>query len=253
MGACRLGHRQEVGPPARIVDRRLVPDDRAQRKGGDSRLEVQRPSDRHPMNPDAKAGRCTFQRLLQLGDPRLVGAATDPDPDIAAPLEHIAAVQRAGRLDRHAAVADRLQHLPETSLLGSTRRRARAAEDGDVAEHDDLVLDEDAVRAVVDGGGLANVPTSTLQCGAVLLPLPHCEIGVDRRRPLDVVTIPSASRGDGRRTRARRRCITRAYAVPRAPGDGGEVPYAGRVPRTRLSPECSGWSSKGSREMSTMT
>ena len=178
--ARKSGHRRASSTVASCP--MTVPSGRA----ADRRLEVQRPSDRHPMNPDAKAGRCTFQRLLQLGDPRLVGAATDPDPDIAAPLEHIAAVQRAGRLDRHAAVADRLQHLPETSLLGSTRRRARAAQDGDVAEHDDLVLDEDAVRAVVDGGGLANVPTSTLQCGAVLRPLPQCEIGVDRRRPLDV-------------------------------------------------------------------
>ena len=58
--------------------------------------------------------------------PGLVGAAAEADPDRAAVLEDVAAVEGAGRLDVHDPVAEPEQRLLGAGRLGLPLVRARA-------------------------------------------------------------------------------------------------------------------------------
>ena len=132
----------------------------------------------------------------QLVDAGLVGAAAEPDPDRAAVLEHVAAVEGAGLLDARDAVAE-----PGERLLGARGLRlalvgAGAGDHREVAVHDRGVLDEDGVGAVVGRVHLVELPALGLERRDVAEPLPPRLLDVDRH-PLEVGQQPFGETGAG--------------------------------------------------------
>jgi hypothetical protein len=84
--------------------------------------------------------------------------------------------------------------------------------------HDDLVLDEDAVRTVVGRGCLDDRPAPPAQHVDILLPLPQGERAVDRPGPLDVRHDPV--RESRRRTADEREATVHALTLGAAYGGG---------------------------------
>ena len=120
-----------------------------------------------------------------------------PDPDGAAVLEHVAAVEGSGRLDLGDPIALGLDRLAHPDALGPPLRGTRAAQHRDVAVHDDLVLDEDTVGAVVDRRRLDDRPAAALQHVDVLLPLSLGQRRVDGTGAGDVRHEPVREAGRG--------------------------------------------------------
>ena len=127
---------------------------------------------------------------------RLVRPPT-PTQTTCAVLEHVPAVEGPGLLDLDDAVAVRLDGLAHADALAATLRAPGPAQHRDVAVHDDLVLDEDAVGAVVDRRRLDDRPAAPAEHVDVLLPLPQGQLAVDGAGALDVRHDPVRETGRG--------------------------------------------------------
>ncbi len=122
----------------------------------------------------------------QLLDTREVGAPADADPHDVSVLEHVPTVERPGLLDLDRAVAVCRHGLAHADAFTATLGRTGPAQHRDVTVHDDLVLDEDAVGAVVGRWRLDDRPAAPAEHVDVLLPLPEGQLAVDRPGALDV-------------------------------------------------------------------
>ena len=177
-----LGHRDEAAEDRRVVDEVGVADDGAVGQRRHRGLEVQHLRDGH--RDDVAAQRC--EDAAQLRDALGVRAAAAADVDGVADLQHVAAVERAGRLDLDHRAAERLERATGAGGLGLAAVGAGARDDGDVLEHHDRVLDEHRVGAVVGGLDLDGLPAVLLQRRDVALPLRTGALQIDRHL-LDVI------------------------------------------------------------------
>jgi hypothetical protein len=64
--------------------------------------------------------------------------------------------------------------------MARARRQPRCGEHGQVAEHDHGVLDEHAVRVLVERRHLAHLPAAVGERRHVPMPLPQCQLRIDR-------------------------------------------------------------------------
>ena len=83
----------------------------------------------------------------ELCDARGIRAAGLANVEVAADPQHVAAIERAGRLDAHARPPF-LQGRGDRGDLRLTRDGARARQDCDLVQHDGRVLDEDGIRQI---------------------------------------------------------------------------------------------------------
>ena len=97
-----------------------------------------------------------------------------------ADLQHIAAVERAGRLDRGDLEPGRRDRVAHGVELAAPRRGAGATQHREVAEHDHGVFDEDAVGLVVGGIDLDDGPSARAEDVDVRVPLLERQCGIDR-------------------------------------------------------------------------
>ena len=104
--------------------------------------------------------------------------SVDPDVHGAPDLEHVAAVERAGRLDRQERDAGPFERGPCRVDLAAPRIRTRAGEHRDVAEHDDGVFDEHPVGVVIGRIDRDDLPAALPEDVDVGLPLTKREVGV---------------------------------------------------------------------------
>ena len=158
-----------------VVDDRAPADDGAVGQGGAGRLQVQCPLDRHGLHTNPELA----QVVRELLDADAVGAPAEPDVGRAAGAQHVAAVEGAGRLDVGHPQAE-VAHGPlDAGGLTAALRGPGAGDDGEVAVHDDRVLDEDGVGVVVGGLDLDDRPPVVGQGVDVALPLLAGEVEVD--------------------------------------------------------------------------
>ena len=143
-------------------------------------------------------------------------------------LEHVPAVERPRLLDLDGAVAVGLDRLTDADPLGTPLGGAGPAQHRDVAVHDDLVLDEDAVGAVVGRDGLDDRPAPSAQHVDVLLPLPQRELGIDSAGALDVRH--ETVREPGGRTADEREATVHALTLGAAYGGGVRATRVHRRP-----------------------
>ena len=151
-----------------------------------------------------------------------VGAPAEPDVDRAVVLEHVAAVEGAGRLDVRDPVAQAAQRLLGARGLRLALVGARAGDHGQVARTSPRC----PRRRPSPGSRAPAAPRrSPSPRPAARRRTPPTAAGPGRRRPATRsmwVSRPSARRGLGRRTRARR-FIRPILAAPRPPGEGADV------------------------------
>ncbi len=98
----------------------------------------------------------------------------------AAGAQHVATVEGAGRLDVGDPQAEVAHGALDAGGLAAALGGAGAGDDGEVAVHDDRVLDEHRVGVVVGGLDLDHVPPVVAQGIGVGLPLLAGEVEVDR-------------------------------------------------------------------------
>ena len=142
---------------------------------GHGALQVQHLLDRHL---DC-LGTQRRQQFGKLTDAFRVRAAAPAGIDPAADLQHIAAVECAGRLDVRDPVAEVANGALGRSGLGLALIGAGSGDDGEVTEDNNGVFDEDRVRAVGCGLDLRRRPSVRVQRIHVLLPLTLGELHVD--------------------------------------------------------------------------
>ena len=102
---------------------------------------MQRLGHRNTDNGPAARGQDAAER----GNPLAVRAATATDVDGRPDLEHIPAVERAWCFDSCDVEPECLNDCWNRRRLASARFGARPGDDGEVAEHNDGILDEDTV------------------------------------------------------------------------------------------------------------
>ena len=235
---CTSGANQHARVRLRRVDQRLEADHGAVREGRDAGLEVQDLRDGHRHHRPA-AGRHQRREL-----PDALGVRPRPLPDVddGADLEHVAAVERAGRLDPgdlHAEPCDveRGDGAGRRVDLAHPRRRAGPGEHGQVVDHDDGVLDEHPVRVLVGGLDLVDGPPAVGEHRDVALPLAQREIGVHRGAG-EVGQLPVREPRGGpadqdARSRDHARTLARPHAHAQKPPRVGTFAAASRHLRRR--------------------
>jgi hypothetical protein len=132
----------------------------------------------------------------ELVDAGAVRARAAPDVGGAADLQDVAAVERPRQRDAVHGEAQALDRRRDRRKFAAARRGARRRQHGAVAEHDDGVLDEDAVGMLVGRLDLDHVPAAPGEGVDVAAPLRQRELGIDRRA-IDVRQLAGGEPGGG--------------------------------------------------------
>ena len=104
-----------------------------------------------------------LEDAAELADPFGVRAPAPSDVDGVADLQDVAAVEGPRRSDVVHGQAELVDHLLDGDDLASPALGARPGDHRQPVEHDDGVLDEHGVRAVVGGWDLEEVPPGRLE------------------------------------------------------------------------------------------
>ena len=158
------------------------------------------------------AGAERLKMRRQLRDAFGIRAPADADPDGPVVLQHVAAVECARRFDRSDAISLSAHRVFGRADFAPPLGGSRTADDCEVAVDDHGVFDEHRVGTLRCGDHLVCGPARDSEGDDVSVPLTLGEFGIHMFASTMWVTSPSASRGDGRRTRAWRVNITPSCA-----------------------------------------
>ena len=137
---------------------------------------MQRALHRHCLHANAELP----QVFRELPDADAVGASAKPHVCRATGAQHVSAVEGPGCLDVDDPQAEVTHGALHAGSLPATLRGTGACDDGEVALHDDRVLDEDGVGVLVGGLDLDDPPPGIGEGTGIRLPLRAGQVEVDR-------------------------------------------------------------------------